>query len=122
MEARYDRALAGGHRSFGPGTGAPAEPAGAPGPQNRAVEMPPGGPFPRPFGRGDVGARGGGGGVFVPQPRRALLFVALVTACDQPSPAGPAAEPNPATFDVATSEPGSPLPFLTLNQRALFER
>src|SRR5437879_12234077 len=56
------------------------------------------------------------------QHRRALLFCALVMACDQPSPAGPTAEPNPAAFDVATSEPGSPLRFLTLNQRALFER
>ncbi len=61
--------------------------------------------------------------------RRALIFLAFVTACERPSPAGPAsggdqtaAETNPATFDVATSEPGSPLPFLTLNQRALFER
>src|SRR5256885_8591813 len=62
-------------------------------------------------------------------PRRALIFLAVLTACERPSPAGPgsggdqtAAETNPATFDVATSEPGSPLPFLTLNQRALFER
>src|SRR5947208_1636731 len=61
--------------------------------------------------------------------RRALIFLAFVTACERPSPAGPAsggdqtaAETNPATFDVATSEPGSPLPVLTLNQRALFER
>src|SRR5436189_86388 len=60
--------------------------------------------------------------------RRALLFFALVTACERPSPTGPASggdqtapETNPA-FDVATSEPGSPLPFLTLAQRALFER
>src|SRR5256886_11375901 len=52
--------------------------------------------------------------------RRALLFFALVTACERPSPTGPASggdqtapETNPA-FDVATSEPGSPLPFLTL--------
>src|SRR5207245_1573941 len=61
--------------------------------------------------------------------RRALIFLAVLTACERPSPAGPgsggdqtAAETNPATFDVATSEPGSSLPFLTLNQRALFER
>src|SRR5205807_7892182 len=61
--------------------------------------------------------------------RRALIFLAFVTACEQPSPAGPAsggdqtpAETNPAVLDLATSEPGSPLPFLTLNQRALFER
>src|SRR5213076_1349481 len=61
--------------------------------------------------------------------RRALMLLAFVTACEQPSPAGPAsggdqapAETNPAAFDVATNEPGSPLPFLTLNQRALFER
>src|SRR5438046_10264557 len=60
--------------------------------------------------------------------RRALLFFALVTACERPSPTGPASggdqtapETNPA-FDVATSEPGSPLPFLTLAQRALVER
>src|SRR5437667_11490913 len=61
--------------------------------------------------------------------RRALIFLAFVTACERPSPTGPAsggdqtaAGTNPATFDVATSEPGSPLPFLTLSQRALFER
>src|SRR6266550_4182372 len=61
--------------------------------------------------------------------RRALVFLVFVTACKRPSPVGPAsggdqapAETNPAAFDVATSEPGSPLPFLTLNQRALFER
>src|SRR5213076_711246 len=61
--------------------------------------------------------------------RRALVFLVFVTACERPSPAGPAsggdqpaAETNPAAFDVATREPGSPLPFLTLNQRALFER
>src|SRR5437016_12297485 len=60
--------------------------------------------------------------------RRALLFFALVTACERPSPTGPASggdqtapETNPAV-DVAPSEPGSPLPFLTLAQRALFER
>src|SRR6266480_2029100 len=59
--------------------------------------------------------------------RRALMLLAFVTACEQPSPAGPAsggdqapAETNPAAFDVATSEPGSPLPFLTLNQGPLF--
>src|SRR5437016_9395906 len=61
--------------------------------------------------------------------RRALIFLAFVMACERPSPAGPAsggdqtsAETNPAAFDLATREPGSPLPFLTLNQRALFER
>src|SRR5438132_10826029 len=61
--------------------------------------------------------------------RRALIFLAFVTACERPSPAGPASggdqtarETNPATFDVATSEPGSPLRFLTLNPRALVER
>src|SRR5256884_9317375 len=65
----------------------------------------------------------------MPPPRRAFMLLAFVTACEQPSPAGPAsggdqapAETNPAAFDVATSEPGDPLPFLTLNQRALFER
>ena len=61
--------------------------------------------------------------------RRALMLLAFVTACEQPSPAGPAsggdqapAETNPAALDLATSEPGDPLPFLSLNQRALFER
>src|SRR5438067_639774 len=61
--------------------------------------------------------------------RRAVMFLAFVTACEQPSPTGPAsggdqapAETNPAAFDLATSAPGDPLPFLTLNQRALFER
>src|SRR5438034_385037 len=59
--------------------------------------------------------------------RRALIFLAFLTACERPSPAGPASgvaqtAANPAAFDVATSEPGSPLPFLTLSQRALFER
>jgi len=61
--------------------------------------------------------------------RRALMFLAFVTACEQPSPAGPPsggdqapAETNPAAFDLATSAPGDPLPFLTLDQRALFER
>src|SRR5207302_869942 len=124
-EARHDRALAGGHRSLGPSAGAPAEPAGAARPQNRAVETR----------RRIVGARAGPGARGAPscsgrQPphRRALLFFALVTACERPSPTGPASggdqtapETNPA-FDVATSEPGSPLPFLTLAQRALFER
>src|SRR2546430_13524076 len=54
--------------------------------------------------------------------RRALWFFALVTACERPSPTGPASggdqtapETNPA-FDVATSEPGSPLPFLTRSE------
>src|SRR5947207_6113529 len=61
--------------------------------------------------------------------RRAVMFLAFVTACEQPSPTGPAsggdqapAETNPAAFDLATSAPGDPVPFLTLDQRALFER
>src|SRR5438445_368795 len=37
------------------------------------------------------------------QHRRALLFCALVMACDQPSPAGPTAEPNPAAFGTTPS-------------------